>query len=85
MNMITGTNCINPDVAQVWNIKNHLHSGKGITPIEALELYGCFRLSAVIFVLRKEHKMNIKMEMQTKKRLSGNRVVTKRWANYYAV
>jgi len=37
----------------------HLVSGKTITPIEALELYGSFRLGALIFNLRADgHKIN---------------------------
>lgn len=38
---------------QSEQILNHLKQGKTITPLEALELYGCFRLSAVILRLRK--------------------------------
>ncbi|MBQ6299802.1 MAG: hypothetical protein IJK79_05425 [Bacteroidales bacterium] len=30
----------------------HLRAGKSITQLQALHLYGCFRLSAVIFRLR---------------------------------
>lgn len=37
---------------QLEQILEHLKQGKSITPIEALELYGCFRLSAVIKRLR---------------------------------
>ena len=37
----------------------HLVSGKSITPIEALELYGSFRLGALIFNLRADgHKID---------------------------
>lgn len=36
------------------NVLRHLQSGQTITPLEALDLYGCFRLAAVIHVLRKE-------------------------------
>ena len=32
----------------------HLQSGRSITPIEALNEYGCFRLAAHIEVLRRE-------------------------------
>lgn len=32
----------------------HLQSGKEINPIEALNKYGCFRLGAIIFELKKE-------------------------------
>lgn len=34
--------------SQVSRILAHLKSGKSITPLEALELYGCFRLGARI-------------------------------------
>lgn len=35
-------------------IANHLLRVKTITPIEALDLYGCFRLAARIYDLRKK-------------------------------
>lgn len=35
-------------------IYNHLKSGKSITPIEALNRYGSFRLGAIIHKLRRE-------------------------------
>jgi hypothetical protein len=38
--------------SQTQLIKNHLESGNSITPIEALNLFGCFRLSARIKDLR---------------------------------
>ena len=40
----------------------HLISGKPITPIQALELYGSFRLGAIIFDLRKDGH-NIKTDL----------------------
>lgn len=40
-------------------ILKHLKEKGSITPLEALELYGCFRLSARIHNLREKH--NIKM------------------------
>lgn len=59
--------------AQTKLIEKHLKNGKSITPIEALQLFGCFRLAARIADLRK----------------SGMRIVTsytdrdgKRWATY---
>ena len=39
-------------------IQKHLEDGKSITPIDALQLFGCFRLSARIHDLKKEG-MNI--------------------------
>lgn len=35
-------------------VLHHLKSGKSITPTEALDLFGCFRLGARIFELREE-------------------------------
>jgi hypothetical protein len=35
-------------------ILRHLQSGKTITPLEALNLYGCYRLGARIWDLRNE-------------------------------
>lgn len=46
-------------------VKNHLNKGKSITAIDALKLYGSFRLSAIIFNLRKEG-MKITSEVMTK-------------------
>ncbi len=42
------------DNTQLEQILEHLKQGKSITPIEALELYGCFRLSAIILKLRRQ-------------------------------
>lgn len=43
-------------------IRHYLLEGKTITPIEALNLCGCFRLSAIIHTLR--HKENIPIHME---------------------
>jgi hypothetical protein len=42
----------------------HLRSGKSITPLEALNLFGCFRLGARIYDLKKAGH-NIVTEMVT--------------------
>ena len=39
---------------QKENVLNLLKSGKSITPLEALQEYGCFRLADRIFVLRQD-------------------------------
>lgn len=52
----------------------HLKSGRDITPREALDIYGCFRLAARIETLRKEGHL---IETDIVKR-DG-----KRWARYY--
>lgn len=41
----------------------HLKSGKTLTPIEALENFGCFRLSARIYEL-KDHGWPIRCEIK---------------------
>ena len=43
-------------------ILNHLESGRTITSLEALNLYGCLRLAAIIHTLREE-EFKIKTEM----------------------
>ena len=53
-------------------ILNHLKSGKEITPMEALELYGCFRLGAVIYKL-KDDGYKIHTRIQRYKKPSGKR------------
>ena len=40
-------------MSQSQQILKHLKSGKTITPLEALSEYGCFRLGARIFDLRR--------------------------------
>tara|TARA_R100000656_G_scaffold124998_2_gene104895 strand:- start:123 stop:341 length:219 start_codon:yes stop_codon:yes gene_type:complete len=43
------------------NILAHLLTGRAITPIEALEQYGCFRLAAVVWNLKADgHKIKTK-------------------------
>ena len=48
--------------SQAHMIRLWLEEGNIITPIDALNMFGCFRLSAIIFVL-KERGMNIKSNM----------------------
>jgi len=38
----------------IYQIQKDLMSGKSITPLQALNKYGCFRLAAAIHKLRKE-------------------------------
>lgn len=51
-------------MSQTEQIKNHLLKAS-ITPIEALNYYGCFRLASRINDLRKEG-LNVKTEMVKK-------------------
>jgi hypothetical protein len=41
-------------MTQTDAIRAHLRSGRGITPLQALDDYGCFRLAARIDELRRE-------------------------------
>lgn len=45
-------------------VQHHLESGRSITPLEALRLYGCFRLSACVYALKRERGMNIETTMR---------------------
>ncbi len=40
-------------------VRKYLEQGKAISPLLALKKFGCFRLSDVIYRLRKKLKMNI--------------------------
>lgn len=51
-------------MTQDQQIQDHLFDGKSITPLEALNQYGCFRLAAVIHRLRKDG-ISIETDMVT--------------------
>jgi hypothetical protein len=63
-------------MTQTEMIRAHLESGREITPIDALERYGCFRLAARINDLR---KAGLPIETITEQR-DG-----KAWAKYRLV
>ena len=46
----------NPEssASQKERIRHYLLEGNHITPLEALNMFGCFRLAAVVFTLRDE-------------------------------
>ena len=46
-------------VSQKDKIKKYLEDGNEITPLDALEMFGCFRLGAVIHTLRHEEQIDI--------------------------
>lgn len=62
--------------SQKKNVKNWLLNGKSITPLQALQMFGAFRLSAIICCLKYEDDMPIKTEMVYEP--NG-----KRYAKYY--
>ena len=58
-------------------ILRHLQSGKTITPLEALNLYGCFRLGARIWDLRNEgYVIRSESVKQGKKTFSSYNLIT---------
>lgn len=54
---------------QTENILNYLKEGNSITPIEALNLFGCFRLSARIFDIRE-----MGVEIETKRVVKNGKI-----------
>lgn len=62
-------------MSQESDIKQYLLSGHRLTPIDALNMFGCFRLSARIYDLVHIEKLNIQTEI---KEDNG-----KRYAVYY--
>ncbi len=67
---------------QKKKILKHLLAGFSITPMEALKSYGCFRLAAVVFSLKKEMSLKgsatIKSELVTETKKGE----TKRYSKY---
>lgn len=56
-------------------IKNYLEEGHSLTPIDALNLFGCFRLATRVFELKKQG-MDIRTE------IVENSETGKRYARY---
>ena len=50
------------DKSHKAGILKWLQTGRSITPFDALDKYGCFRLAAVIFELRHKDNYNISMK-----------------------
>ena len=59
-------------MTQTQSILNHLQAGQSITPIEALERYGCFRLGARIWEIR--HKLGFDVVKETIETSGGAKV-----------
>lgn len=62
--------------SQRKSVQDWLLKGNSITPIEALNMFGAFRLSAIIYVLKYDYDMDIVTEMVYEE---GG----KRYAKYY--
>ena len=49
-------------MSQNTEILSHLQSGQTLTPLEALQLFGCFRLAARIYNLRDDgHDVSVEL------------------------
>lgn len=76
------------DDTQIKNVMAHLESGKTITPLEALHLYGSLRLGAIIHVLRKELELEGRgreIVTHNEKKLDEKTGRTKHFAKYELV
>ena len=63
-------------VSQAKNILAHLVQHKTITPLEALNQYGCFRLAAVILNLKKDgHEIETQIIKKNKKDLHNISII----------
>ena len=58
--------------SQVADVLNHLKIGAEINPFEALDVYGCYRLGAIIHILRGEG-YNISTRLHHYKKPSGKK------------
>ena len=63
---------IHGEDSQIMLVLNHLKTGAEITPIEALNKYGVFRLGAVIFDLKQEGYL-IERRLEYFKKPSGRK------------
>lgn len=66
-------------MSQTVNILNHMQKGMHITPLQALKLYGCLRLSARILNLR-EAGYPVKVERFEVKGPKGKRASVARYS-----
>jgi hypothetical protein len=63
----------------IYQVAKWLESGASLTSIQAIEFFGCTRLSAVIFRLRNEYDMPIKEELLNVKNRNGRTVQIARY------
>ena len=58
--------------SQISEIQQHLESGRSITSMEAIKLYGATRLSGIIFLLRKRGMKIITIDHKGKNRYGNH-------------
>lgn len=56
---------------QISLIRSALNNGRHITPLDALNEFGCFRLAAVIFNLKKEFPIKTEIINENGKRYAS--------------
>lgn len=62
---------VHKENSQATMILKHLESGEEINPMVALNKYGCFRLGAIIYILKKDgYKIHTRIHRY--KKPSGN-------------
>lgn len=49
--------------SQRQQVQKWLNDGNSITPLQALQMFGAFRLSSIIYRLKYDYGMNIKTEI----------------------
>lgn len=64
--------------SQHAQVREHLLSGRSLTQFEALHLYGCMRLAAIVFRLRKREGLNIVSDTELGESAEGS----KQWTRY---
>jgi hypothetical protein len=62
-------------MSQEEKILNHMKRYGSITPMTALEKYGCFRLAARIAEIRQVHKVDTEIVQKGRKRFAKYRLV----------
>ena len=74
---MTSNHLINKDMKELakntylYQVKRWLESGKSITSKQAIDEFGCTRLSAVIFVLKNDYQMPIEADKISVKNRNG--------------
>lgn len=63
-------------MTQIQEIFNYLNQGNSISPLEALEKFGCFRLSGRIYDLRQQgYNIQMTMVKNNGKRFASYRLI----------
>tara|TARA_R110000765_G_scaffold89550_2_gene170785 strand:+ start:179 stop:427 length:249 start_codon:yes stop_codon:yes gene_type:complete len=70
------TDRVHKEGSQSNRILKHMQEGYGITPITALQNYGCFRLAAVVFDLKREgHNIKTTIVRENEKKFARYKLI----------